>query len=141
MIKWIAAFSLIVVACGVTESLPGDVETADAVTVVEDELLSVGEYTFTVLAARMAYSDVEEATAVAAMVSVTGMDSVCMFWFIEGRIPGDGIIVSDRTTRQFSVSGEGVPIGSPEEEPVLRLKQTPEGAAVVDEVGCRSLIG
>jgi hypothetical protein len=77
-----------------------------------------------------------DATAVAARVSVPGIDVLCLFWYVGGQNPGDGLIIGDTVTREFSVWSSAATVGSPADETVSELKGTPEGKAVISATGC-----
>lgn len=131
----ILAAMLVLASCS-SESGGDEVQTADATGLVEEILLTDGEVHLTVQAAEQAYSKTAEATAVAAMVSITGADSLCMFWYMEGIDPDDGLIIGDAYARQFSPWGASVTTGSPEDEMVMNLRSSPEGTAVLAAIDC-----
>lgn len=129
-----AALALTSCASGTPDD--AEIETADATALVEDVLLTNGDVHLTVQAAEQAYSEAADATAVAAMVSITGADSVCMFWYIEGRPADGGQIIADAHARQFSPWGASIVTGSPEDDTVTALKSSPVGDAVMDAISC-----
>ena len=128
------AVMMVLASCTTEAEGGGEIETVEATALVEDVLLPDGEVHLTVQAAAQAYSEAAGATAVAAMVSVTGADSICMFWYIEGEAPDDGLIIADAYARQFSPWGASV--DSPEDEMVMELKSSREGVAVFEAISC-----
>lgn len=123
-------------ACTSGTSGDAEIETADATALVQDVLLTKGEVHLTVQAAEQAYSEAADATAVAAMVSITGADSLCMFWYIEGTADDRRQIIGDANARQFSPWGASIVTGSPEDDTVMALRSSPEGDAVMDAISC-----
>jgi hypothetical protein len=107
--------------------------TQGATRIVDSDLLGDGNYTgsgsYAVFGANKPYSSEYDATAVAAGISVPGDDSLCLFWYMGGRSPGDGLIFGDTVTRAFSVWGEAASAGSPADDQVRALKKTDEGIA------------
>jgi hypothetical protein len=73
---------------------------------------------------------------VAARVSVPGEDTLCLFWYMGGKAPGDGLIIGDTVTRAFSVWGAAATDGSPADDQVRALKKTDEGIAAIAASGC-----
>jgi len=117
-----------------------DVTTQSAVAIIDSDLLGDGNYTgsgsYTVIEAQRAYSTQAGATAVAARVSVPGEDSLCLFWYVGGHNPGEGLIIGDNVTRYYSVWSAAASVGSPANDTVKALKATPEGKAVIAASGC-----
>ena len=61
----------------------------------------------------------------------------CLFWAVEGSDISDAVLIlGDSATRAWSVWGEAVQPGSPADRTVERLRDTPEGKAVIGFVGC-----
>jgi hypothetical protein len=113
---------------------------SDAKALVNDTLLGGGSYTgpgtFTTRSAETAYRSEDDATAVAARVSVPGNLKLCLFWYMGGTSPGDGLIIGDQVTRDYSDWGAAVTTGSPADDQVRELKHSPEGIAVRKNVFC-----
>ena len=115
-----------------------EIETTSAVAFVNSDLLGdnnyTGEGTFTVIEAQQAYNADEDATAVAARITVPGNESLCLFWYVGGEL--EGLIIGDTVTREYSVWSFPAAENSPANQTVVRLKATDEGKAVLFASGC-----
>ena len=116
------------------------VEIQNAMTTVSSTLLGdgafIGSGSYAVIEARKAYNSEMDATAVAAKVSVPGINDLCLFWYVGGESVGDGLTIGDTVTREFSVWGADVDAGSPAADWVRALKRSPEGIAAIAAAGC-----
>ncbi len=107
----------------------------DATAEAESDLLGenwTGSGTYTVVGACKAYNADDDFTAYAARIIAPGVeDGLTLFWRMNGQTMGDGLLVGDTVTREFSVWGADANVGSPIDEAVNDAKDSDEGEAAI----------
>jgi hypothetical protein len=81
--------------------------------------------------AARAYSSELDATAVAADVTSTVHGNLCLLWYVGGRELGDGLVIGDTVAGTDGLLPRTA-------ELLEELRQTDEGKAVIEAVGCRA---
>lgn len=110
-------------------------QTADAKAEVDTTLLGdswTGNGAYTIVKACKAYNADDDFTVYAARITAPGLeDGQTLFWRQGGRTAGEGLLVGDTVTRQFSVWGADARAGSPADEQVNDARESAEGQAVI----------
>ena len=118
-----------------------DVATSSAQGEVDGTLLGdawIGSGSYTVLATSKATgTDAGEPFQVyAARIDAPGAEDLCLFWYADGARLGEGMIIGDTVTRQFSEWGSAAAAGSAAADVARAASRTPEGLAVIRAIGC-----